>query len=145
MSEEQLGPVEFMMFGFPGNRFRGEIGPALGDLVDAGTIRILDITFLTKDADGNVAGLEVTDLEPEVQAGLERLGAGGTGLFSEEDRLTAAEELDPDCSAALIVWEDVWAKEVADAIAAAGGVVVGHDRIPREVVAAAREYITANA
>ena len=82
MSEEQLGPVEFMMFGFPGNRFRGEIAPALGDLVEAGTIRIIDITFLTKDADGTVAGLEVTDLEPEVQAGLERLGASGTGFFS---------------------------------------------------------------
>ena len=142
---ETLGPVEYMMFGFPGSRFQGEIGPALGDLVEAGTIRILDITFLTKDADGNVAGLEVTDLEPEIQAGLERLGASGTGFFSEEDRLIAAEQLNPDSSAALIVWEDVWAKEVADAIADAGGLVVGHDRIPRDVVAAAREYVAANA
>ena len=54
-----IGPVEYIIVGFPGNKFNGEIAPELGKLVESGTIRILDLVFITKDADGNVAGRRV--------------------------------------------------------------------------------------
>jgi Family of unknown function (DUF6325) len=141
----EIGPVEYLIVAFPGNRFRGEIAPALADLVEAGTIRIVDIAFASKDENGDVAAFELSDLDPEVREGLENLGAISGGLFNEDDLMAAAEVLDPNSSAALLVWENVWAKPVADAIREAGGELYDYDRIPHEVVVAAREWAQANA
>ena len=62
---EEIGPVDYAIIGFPGNKFQGEIGPALADLVDAGTIRIIDIAFVGKSADGDTVAFELTELDPE--------------------------------------------------------------------------------
>jgi Family of unknown function (DUF6325) len=145
MVAEEIGPVEYLIVAFPGNRFRGEIAPALADLVEAGTIRIIDIAFVAKDEDGEVAAFELTDIDPDVREGLESLGIEVTGLFNEEDLMAAAEELEPNSSAALLVWEDVWAREVAQALRDAGGEVFDFGRLPHEVVQAAREHALANA
>lgn len=141
----EIGPVQYLIVGFPGNRFTGEIAPALATLVDSGTIRIIDIAFAAKDESGEVVAFELTDLDPDVRAGLENLGAESAGLFNEEDVVAAAEELDPGSSVALLVWEDIWAREVAEAMRDAGGVVLDFDRVPHEVVQAAREWALANA
>jgi hypothetical protein len=140
----EIGPVEYLIVAFPGNRFRGEIAPALADLVEHDTIRIIDIAFVGKSAGGEVAAFELTDLDPEVREGLEKAGATASGLFNEEDLWAAAEELEPDSSAALLVWEDVWATRVAEAIRDAGGVVYDFDRIPHEVVQEARDWALAH-
>ena len=141
----EIGPVEYLIVAFPGNQFRGEIAPALANLVEAGTIRIIDIAFASKDENGDIAAFELSDLDPEVREGLEKLGATSGGLFNEEDLMAAGEELDPNSSAALLVWENVWAKPVADAIRDAGGELYDYDRVPHEVVVAAREWALANA
>lgn len=141
----EIGPVEYLIVAFPGNQFRGEIAPAIADLVEAGTIRIIDIAFVSKDEDGDVAAFELNELDPEVRQGLENLGAQPSGLFNEEDLMAAAEELDPNSSAALLVWENVWAKPLADAIRDAGGELYDYDRVPHETVVAAREWALANA
>jgi hypothetical protein len=140
-----IGPVEYLIVAFPGNQFRGEIAPALADLVDAGTIRIIDIAFASKDENGEVGAFELSTLDLEVREGLEKLGAEPSGLFNEDDLMAAAEELDPDTSAAILAWENIWAKPVADAIRDAGGELYDYDRIPHEVVVAAREWAQANA
>ena len=142
---DEIGPVEYLIVAFPGNRFTGEIAPALADLVDAGTIRIIDIAFVTKDEDGAIAAFELTELDPDVREGLESVGVEVTGLFNEEDLTAAAEELEPNSSAALLVWENVWAKGVAQAMRDAGGEVFDFGRLPHEVVQAAREHALANA
>lgn len=97
----EVGPVEYMIVAFPGNRFTGEIAPALQELVDSETIRIIDLAFVSKDAEGEVVGFELSDLDDEVQAALEKAGAEATGLFNEEDLMAAAEELESNSSAAL--------------------------------------------
>lgn len=140
----EIGPVDYLIVAFPGNEFRGEIAPALADLVEAGTIRIIDLAFVGKDAEGNVAALELTDIDPEVREGFEKAGVEVNGLFNEEDLAAAGEELEPNSSAALLVWENVWAKNVAQAMRDAGGEVLDFDRIPHEVVQAAREAALAN-
>jgi hypothetical protein len=142
---DEIGPVEYLIVAFPGSQFRGEIAPALADLVEAGTIRIIDIAFAGKDENGEAAAFELSDLDPEVREGLENLGATSGGLFNEDDLMAAAEELEPNSSAALLVWENVWAKPIADAIRDAGGELFDYDRIPHEVVVAAREWVMANA
>jgi hypothetical protein len=137
---EEIGPVDYFLVGFPGNQFRGEIGPAIADLVEAGTVRVIDIAFVGKDADGKTVALELSELDPDVQAGLEKAGVAASGLFNDDDLMKAAEGLEPNSSAALLVWENVWAREVAQAIRDAGGVPLAFERIPHDVVQAAREW-----
>src|SRR4051812_15426419 len=140
----EAAPVEYMIVAFPGNRFRGEIAPALKELVDSGTIKIIDLTFVGKDEDGSVVTFEVADLDPDVQEALESLGAEVSGLFNEEDLMAAAEELEPNTSAALLVWEDLWAGRLAQALRDAGGELLDLGRVPHEVVQAARDWAAAN-
>jgi hypothetical protein len=142
---DDIGPVEYMVVAFPGNRFKGEIAPALAELVESRTIRIIDLAFVAKDDDGNVAAFEISDLDPDVQDALTSMGAEETGLFSEDDLMAAGEEIDPGSSAALLVWEDVWATRLTEAIRGADGVLLDLGRIPHEVVVAAREWVVANA
>jgi Family of unknown function (DUF6325) len=136
---EEIGPVDYAIIAFPGNRFRGEIAPAIADLVDAGTIRIIDIAFVGKDADGSTLAMELTELDPDVQEGLDKLGIEVGGLFPEEDLIDIAESLEPNTSAALLLWENVWARNVAQAMRDAGGVLVAFERLPHEAVQEARE------
>jgi uncharacterized membrane protein len=141
----EAAPVEYMVVAFPGNQFKGEIIPALVDLVESETIRIIDLVLVTKDDSGEIAGFELADLDPDVQAALEKAGATSGGLFNDDDLTAAAEELEPNSSAALLVWEDLWAHRLADAIRNAGGELYDLGRIPHEVVVAAREYARENA
>ena len=137
---EEIGPVDYAIIAFPGNRFRGEIAPAIADLVDDGTIRIIDIAFVGKDADGSTVAMELTELDPDVQEGLEKVGIEVGGLFSDGDLMGAAEGLEPNSSAALLIWENVWARKVAQAMRDAGGVMVAFERLPHDVVQEAREW-----
>ncbi len=137
---EEIGPVDYAIIAFPGNKFRGDIAPAIADLVEDGTIRIIDIAFVGKDADGDAVAMEMTQLDPDVQEGLEKVGIEVGGLFSDKDLMDAAEGLEPNSSAALLVWENVWARKVAQAMRDAGGVLVAFERVPHDVVQAAREW-----
>jgi uncharacterized membrane protein len=142
---EEIGPVDYAIIAFPGNQFRGEIAPALADLVDAGTIRIIDAAFVGKDEDGTVLAFELTELAPDVQEALDSLGIEVEGLFNDEDIMAAGEELEPNSSACLLIWENVWARNVAQAMRDAGGVLLDFDRLPHDVVQAAREFVLAAA
>jgi uncharacterized membrane protein len=142
---EEIGPVDYAIIAFPGNQFRGEIAPALADLVEEGTIRIIDATFVAKDEDGSIAAFELFELAPDVQEALGKLGIEVSGLFNEDDIEDAAEALEPNSSACLLVWENVWARKVATAMRDAGGELLAFDRLPHDVVQAAREYALAAA
>ena len=137
---EEIGPVDYAIVAFPGNRFRGEIAPAIADLVEAGTIRVIDIAFVGKDHDGNAVAMELTELDPDVQEGLEKAGIEVSGLFNEDDLMDAAEGLEPNSSAAVFVWENVWARNVTQAMRDAGGELIAFERLPHEIVQAAREW-----
>ena len=140
-----IGPVEYMIVAFPGNQFKGEIIPALQELVESNTIRIIDLAMVIKDESGNAEAIEVSDLESDFGTALASLlGNERGGLLNEEDLMAAAEELDPNSSAALLVWEDVWATKLRDAIVNAGGEVWDLERVPYQVVDAAIEYASSN-
>jgi uncharacterized membrane protein len=137
---EEIGPVDYAIVAFPGNKFRGEIAPALAELVEREVIRIIDIAFIGKSEEGDVVAMELTELDPDVQEALESAGIEVQGLLNDEDLQKAAEELEPNSSAAVLVWENVWARKVTNAMRDAGGVVVAFERLPHEVVQAAREW-----
>jgi len=137
---EEIGPVDYVVLAFPGNQFKGEIAPALEDLVKAGTVRIIDTAFVGKDENGNVFALEVGQLDPDVQKALDALDIEVQGLFNDEELLAVGQELEVNSSAAVLVWENVWARTVAQAIRDAGGVMVAFERVPHDIVQAAREW-----
>lgn len=134
-----IGPVEYMIVGFPGNRFTGEIAPELAKLVAAGTVRILDLIFVGKAADGTVTTFEF-DQRDEL-AGFAAIDGEVGGLISAEDVEYAASLLEPNSSEALLVWEDVWATPLVQAMRRADGVVLEGARIPHELVQAALDEL----
>jgi hypothetical protein len=129
-----LGPVEVLVVRFPGNQFTGEIAPALAALVEQGTIRVIDLLFVTKDDAGDVEGFELTDVADEPAAAFAGLVHESTGLLSEEDVVDLGEDLEPNSSAAILVFEHTWATRFRDAVLDAGGELVTNVRIPKETV-----------
>jgi uncharacterized membrane protein len=138
IADEITAPVDLVLFGFPGNKFTGDVAPALADLVSSGTVRILDLVFITKDADGNVVGIELDQLGGDVAAGFEAIDGEVSGLLTDEDIAAAGDELEPNSSAALLIFENTWASKFVSAVRAADGFVVAHERIP---VAAFEEFL----
>ena len=134
-----VGPVEYVILGFPENQFTGEIVPELAKLIENGTVRILDLVFVTKDAEGDVAVIEFDEHEGLV-AFAELEGEVG-GLIGQEDIDHATADLPPNSSIGLLVWEDVWATPFMEAVRRAGGEVLEGARIPHELIAVALEGV----
>ena len=133
-----VGPVDVYIIGFPGNKFTGRIAPAILDLVESGTIRVLDLLFVMKDADGVVTTLEAADLDDQ-GAGYLSIDIAQPGALGAEDADEVSDDLPSDSSALLIAFENTWVVKVIDALQAADAVLIDSIRIPAEVVAAALE------
>ena len=131
-----VGPVDVYIIGFPGNKFSGRIAPAILELVENGTIRVLDLLFVMKDADGAVTTIEAADLDEDGAAFLS-IDTAQPGALGDEDAEEVSDDLPPDSSALLIAFENLWAVKVVDALEAADAVLIDSIRIPAEVVAAA--------
>ena len=134
-----IGPVEYVLIGFPDNQFTGGIAPALADLVANDLVHIIDLVFIRKDADGSVLSFEYDELAET--AAYADIDGDADGFLDDDDILAIAEDLDDNSSALLIVWEDVWAKPLADEIIASGGQVISGRRIPHQVVTEVLEAI----
>lgn len=135
-----IGPVEYIIIQFPGNQFKGEIAPALADLIESKTVRIIDLVFILKDELGNVVWDEYDAGENGDGFGFAHLD-GEAGLLNEDDILTAAAVMDNNSSAALLVWEDLWAAPFAAAIRNAGGELIAGGRIPHELAQLAADTL----
>jgi hypothetical protein len=129
-----LGPVELLVIKFPGNQFKGEIVPALRELVESGLIRIVDLLFVKKDAAGAVTAVELNDFEPDTYALLDPLVADIEGLLAEDDVQHFAEMLEPNSSVGMMLFENAWATRFRDAVLNANGELVLNERIPHAVV-----------
>jgi uncharacterized membrane protein len=133
-----VGPVDVYIIGFPGNKFSGRIAPAILDLVENGTIRVLDLLFVMKAADGTVTTLEAADLD-EDGAAFVSIDVAEPGSLGPEDAEEVSDDLPSNSAALLIAFENVWARKVVDALQAADAVLIDSIRIPADVVAAALE------
>jgi Family of unknown function (DUF6325) len=129
----EVGPVDVYIIGFPGNKFSGKIAPAILDLVEAGTIRVLDLLFVMKEADGTVTTIAAEDLDAEGAAYLE-IDITEPGALNEEDAEEVGDDLPANSSALLIAFENTWAAKVTSAMREADGVLIDSIRIPAAVV-----------
>ncbi len=130
-----VGPVDVFIIGFPGNKFTGRIAPAILDLVENGTIRVLDLLFVMKDAEGVVTSLRASDLDDE-GADFVSIDIAQPGALGHEDAEEVSDDLPSNSAAMLIAFENLWAAEVVDALQAADAVLIDSIRIPADVVAA---------
>ena len=140
---DAMGPMELIVLGFDGNKFTGEITPALVDLVDRGIVRIIDLAIVVKDATGEALILEMQDLTEDVALAMTRLAGQISGLLSEADLNELADDMKPNSTVAVFLCEHLWATQFAGAVRAAGGALVLSERIPGAVVDAARETLLA--
>ncbi|MFD9356975.1 DUF6325 family protein [Streptomyces sp. NPDC060031] len=134
---EDMGPVDYLVVEFPGNRMTGEAFPLLIDLVDKGLIRILDLRFVQKDADGRVTALELTGLGDDADSlGLAVFDGVSSELLDQDDLDEAGNALQPGNAAAILVYENRWAAPFARALRASGAQMVASGRIPVQAILA---------
>ena len=131
-----VGPVDVVIIGFPGNKFSGRIAPAITELVDSRTIRIIDLLFVMKDADGVVTTIAMADLDPDTGPSFLQIDVVQPGALGDEDAEEIGEDLEPNSSALLVAFENAWAERFVDAVRAADGFVIDQIRIPADVVEA---------
>ena len=137
---DELGPVDWIVVEFPGPNFgNGQIAPFLDDLVKRELVRVLDMVFLRKTEDGTLETAEISDLD-EGQLGEVRMAEAELAMvLSEQDVMDLAATIEPGHSAAVLVWENLWAAPFGSAIRKAGGQLVASGRIPTQAVIAAFE------
>ena len=123
------GPIDFVLLEFPRDRLTGEAGRALMDLVERGTIRLYDLVVISKDQDGTVEVLEITDPMSEA-AGFAYFAGARSGLIDDEDMQEASSAMNPGTVAALIVYENSWAVPFVAAARNSGGELIASARIP---------------
>ena len=139
---EVVGPVDFVLLEFPQDRLTGEVGRALADLVESGTIRLYDLMVLSKDLDGSVQVVELTGAEGSGDAFASFAGAA-SGLIGEDDVREAASAIEPGKVAALLVYENRWAEPFVAAVLGSGGDLVASQRISAADVMEALEALEA--
>jgi len=133
---DEMGPIDYILVEWPGRQPTGEAVPYLVDLVDRGIIRVLDFAFIAKDEDGNVGGIEISEIADQVEE-MKVFEGASSGLLSDEDTAEAGEALEPGTSAALLVYENRWAAPFASAVRRSGGQLVASGRIPVQALLAA--------
>ena len=137
-----LGPIDFIVLEFPGNRFKGEILPGLFELVEKGIIRIIDLVVIMKDQ-GEVIVRELRELDAAHIAMFDPLKADVSQMITDADINMIAEQLAENSTAGLMLIENLWAKKTQQAMLAANGRLVMFERIPHDVVEEALADIAA--
>ena len=136
---DQLGPIDYLVVEFPAgaSTFTGEMTAELLALVDSGTIRVIDVLILTKNEDGTVEPMELSDVGElgELQA----LEAQLAELLAEDDVVRLAAAMEPGSTAGVLIWENLWAAPFASAARRSGGQLIANGRIPIQAIIASIE------
>jgi hypothetical protein len=140
--QDAMGPIDWVMIEWDGRQPDGAaIAPYIIELVDRGIVRLIDIAFVAKDADGDVTALDLDTIDDSGPLG--QFAGASSGLLAHEDVVDAAEALDPGSSAAVIVWENRWVVPLANKLRESGGELVARGRIDFDDLVAALDAVEA--
>jgi uncharacterized membrane protein len=129
-----LGPIELIAISFPGNKFKGEIAPALMDLVEDDIIRVIDAVFVTKDNADNISIVALSDMDDAVAEKFNTIISSASSMLEPEDVEELLDKIERNSSAAILLFEHVWARRVVEMVSRADGRLVLDARVPGSVV-----------
>lgn len=141
MSEQDVGPIDFLAVEFPTAQLKGDGLANLVDLVDRGIIRILDFRFATRDEDGSFTAVEIADLDGDGTLDLAVFEGVGSGLLDDDDLSEAVSLIEPGSGVAVIIYENTWAGPFVSSMRRVGAEVVASGRIPADDVVAALDAL----
>ena len=136
---DSLGPIDYIVVEFPAgaSNFTGDMARELVKLSDAGTIRVIDILILTKDEDGSIDAMELSDI-PDLGP-LQQIEAELAELLAADDVADLAAAMEPGSTAGVLIWENLWAAPFASAARRSGGQLIANGRIPIQAIIASIE------
>jgi uncharacterized protein DUF6325 len=145
--ETGLGPVDYLIVEWPaGTQPNGKGLQELANLSDRGLIRVLDLVFVTKGEDGSVAGIALADIDQDGSLDLIEFEGASSGMLGQDDYDEAGGALEPGASAAILLYENRWARPFAEAVRSSGAQLVARGGIPgQDLVDHAETLETANA
>ncbi len=129
-----LGPLEYLVVGFTGTKFDGSIAREIEKVVANKTIRLVDVVFVGKDAQGNAVILELDNKEDPRFASFAGLLGDRMALLTPEDLEQVAEDLPADTAGMVMLFEHRWAEGIKGAMEAAGGFLINRAVVPPEVL-----------
>jgi hypothetical protein len=136
---DTMGPISYLIVEFPGNKMTGEGLPILVDLVDRGLISILDLLFVTRDDDGTLRAVELRDLDSDGDLDLTVFEGASSGLLDDSDLADATSVIEPGSSAAIMLFENRWARSFTQALRRGGAELVAAGYVPLDALAASLE------
>jgi hypothetical protein len=128
------GPIDFIALEFKTDQLTGESLPALLELVQKQIVRVIDLVIIRKDQEGHYQVLEIEELAPDILAIFDPLEIEISGIIQVEDIELIAEQMEDNTTAALLLFENLWAIKFGEAVTRSSGRMVMFDRIPFEVV-----------
>ncbi|HEY3149862.1 MAG TPA: DUF6325 family protein [Dongiaceae bacterium] len=137
---DDMGPIDFVVIEFPHRKQAGSGLPLFVNLVDRGIIRILDLAFVRKEPDGNIRRMELSELGPELAV----FAGASSGLLVQEDLVNAAMAVEPDSTAALLIYENRWLAPLATELRRNGAQLVASERLPVQAILAALDATEPN-
>ncbi len=132
-----LGPISYLIVEYPGNKMTGDAFGILLDLVDRGLIRVLDLRFVMRGADGSLAAMELSDIDADGQFDFGVFAGASADLLDDSDLQEAASAIEPNSAAAIMVYENRWAGPFVQALRGAGANLVAAGYIPQDLLLAA--------
>jgi len=141
VTEDVVGPIDYLAVEFPGAKLKGEALSALLDLVSAGTIRVLDLRVARVDTDGTVTAAEITDLDGDGTLDLAVFSGVVSGLIDDDDVAESASLIEPGSAVGLLLYENTWARPFVSALKRADAEVIASGRIPATDVMAALDEL----
>jgi len=138
-----LGPIGYLIVEYPGNKMTGNAFLELMSLVDRGLVRVLDLQFVMRTEDGSLAVMELSDIDADGQFDFGVFAGVSSGLLDESDLNEAANAIEPNSSAAIMVYENRWAAPFAQALREAGANLVSAGFIPQDALLASLDALGA--
>lgn len=134
--EDELGPIDYIVVEVPAgeSRLTGEAAAELAALVSDGTVRVLDMMFVHKAADGSIDVHEIEDIDDLGELG--EIEKNLAEVLAEQDLLDISAAMEPGSSAGVLVWENTWAAPFAVALRRGGGQLIASGRIPTQALIA---------
>ena len=128
------GPIDYLALEFKNEQLKGEILPALLELVKNKIVRVIDLVIIQKYEDGHHEALEMEQLAPDILTIFDPLEVEISGIIQVEDIEMIAEEMANNTTAAVLLFENLWAIKFKEAILRANGRLITQLRIPHESV-----------